>query len=113
MEQLFSGDMSPLKVWREKYAGTIKGNYFGQSNKIMHILLAGTCPRRKVSVENLLTGQRDCVPAQPRFCRLVTFGGDNGVAAESVLARPTICCSGQQYLVTKYYYQSTGSKHEN
>ena len=93
MEQLFSGDMSPLKVWREKYAGTIKGNYFGQSYKILQILSAGTCPRRKVSVENLVNGQRDRVPAQHGFCRLATFSGDMPVAAESVLARPTICCS--------------------
>ena len=77
--------MSPLKVWREKYAGTIKGNYFGQSYKIR--------PRRKVSVENLVNGQRDRVPAQHDFCRLATFSGDMLVAAESLLARPTICCS--------------------
>ena len=93
MEQLFSGYMSPLKVWWEKYAGTIKGNYFGQSYKKLQILSAGTCPRRKVSVENHLAGQRSCVPAQRRFCRLVTFGGDKGVAAESLLARRVDCCS--------------------
>ena len=47
----------------------------------------------KVCVENAMGGQRDCVPAQRSFCRLVTFGGDKGVAAESVLARRVDCCS--------------------
>lgn len=47
----------------------------------------------KVCVEFLLLGQPFCVPGQHGFCHLATFGGDMGVPAKSLLARPTYCCS--------------------
>ena len=49
----------------------------------------------KVCIENAMDGQREFVPAQHNFCRLATFGGDKGVAAKKLVARPPVCCSGR------------------
>ena len=58
----------------------------------------------KVSVENAVGGQREFVPAQHNFCRLATFGGDKGVAAKKLVARPPVCCSDFAPLVIVYGY---------
>lgn len=60
----------------------------------------------KVCVENAMGGQRDCVPAQRCFCRLATFGGDKGVAAESVVACRPVCCSVLRKMIYAFGHRS-------
>ena len=59
----------------------------------------------KVCVENAMGGQREFVPAQHNFCRLVTFGGDKGVAAVNLVVRPPVCCSDLHSIIKLFSIQ--------
>ena len=85
--------ISPPKVMAGIIPATIKSATILVKVVVCKNTFGGDMSPLKVCVENAMGGQRDCVPAQRCFYRLATFGGDKHVAAESVVARPPVCCS--------------------
>ena len=83
--EILSAGTVPAKSW------CWNCEYFGQSCDLQKYFWREQVPAE--SLRYAMGGQREFVPAQHNFCRLVTFGGDKGVAAENLVARPPVCCS--------------------
>lgn len=92
--------MSSPKVVAGKKLGTIKSRNFGQNLANIKYTFGGDMSPLKMCVENLVNGQRICVPAQHTFCRLTTFREDKGASAKSVVIRPLFCCSEKRVYET-------------